>query len=65
LHRLGPLSSSFRPDVEMVTLRTYLQHRAELIERCAPHLLHLQKALAQMNLQLTQVLTDTAGRWVW
>jgi transposase len=61
LHRLGLLSGSFRPDAEMVTLRTYLRHRAELIERRAPHILHIQKALLQMNLQLTQVLTDVTG----
>jgi transposase len=61
LHRLGLLSASFRPDAEMVTLRAYLRHRAELIERRAPHILHMQKALLQMNLQLTQVLTDITG----
>jgi len=61
LHRLGLLSASFRPDAEMVTLRAYLRHRAELIERRAPHILHMQKALVQMNLQLTQVLSDVTG----
>lgn len=61
LHRLGLLSGSFRPDAEMVALRTYLRHRAELIERRAPSILHMQKALLQMNLQLTQVLTDITG----
>lgn len=61
LHRLGLLSASFRPDAEMVTLRAYLRHRAELIERRAPHILHMQKALIQMNLQLAQVLSDVTG----
>jgi transposase len=61
LHRLGLLSASFRPDAEMVTLRAYLRHRAELIERRSPHILHMQKALVQMNLQLTQVLSDITG----
>ena len=61
LHRLGLLSASFRPDAEMVTLRAYLRHRAELIERRSPHVLHMQKALVQMNLQLTQVLSDITG----
>jgi len=62
LHRLGLLSASFRPDAEMVTLRAYLRHRAELLERRAPHILLMQKALHQMNLQLTQVLTDVTGQ---
>ena len=61
LHRLGLLAGSFRPDAEMVALRTYVRHRAELIERRAPYILHMQKALLQMNLQLTQVLTDITG----
>ncbi len=62
LHRLGLLSASFRPDAEMVALRTYLRHRADLLEQRAPHILHMQKALLQMNLQLTQVLTDITGQ---
>ena len=61
LHRLGLLSASCRPEAEMVTWRAYLRHRAELIERRAPHILPMHKALLQMNLQLTQVLTDITG----
>lgn len=62
LHRLGLLSASFRPDAEMVTLRAYLRQRAELLERRAPHIQLMQKALHQMNLQLPQVLTDVTGQ---
>jgi hypothetical protein len=61
LHRLGLLNGSFRPDAEMVVLRTYLRHRAELIQHRAPHILHMQKALQQMNLQLHHVLSDITG----
>jgi len=61
LHRLGLWSASFRPEAELVTLRASLRHRAELIERRAPHILHRQKALVQMNLQLTHVLSDVTG----
>lgn len=61
LHALGLLRGSFRPDSEMRVLRTYLRHRAELIQHRAPHILHMQKALLQMNLHLTQVLTDVTG----
>ena len=46
LHTLGLLAASFRPDAEMCALRAYLRHRA-------PHILHVQKALHQMNVQLT------------
>ncbi|MGQ0601537.1 MAG: IS110 family transposase [Anaerolineales bacterium] len=61
LHSLGMLTASFRPDAEMRTLRIYLRHRAELLERRAPHILHRQKALQQMNLQLHPVLSDVTG----
>ena len=61
LHRLGLLNGSFRPDAEMVILRTYLRHRAELIQHRAPHILHMQKALQHMNLQLHHVLSDITG----
>jgi len=58
---LGLLASSFRPDAEMCRLRGYLRHRAQLVQHRAPHILHLQKALQQMNIQLPQVLTDVVG----
>jgi transposase len=61
LHALGLLSASFRPDGEMCQLRAYLRHRAELIQHRAPHILHMQKALQQMNIQLPQVLKDITG----
>jgi transposase len=61
LHALGLLAASFRPDAEMCALRAYLRHRAQLLQHRAPHILHIQKALHQMNVQLTQVLTDVTG----
>jgi transposase len=61
LHMLGLLQASFRPDAEMALLRAYLRHRAELIAHRAPHILHLQKALHQMNIQLDRVLADITG----
>ncbi|MGQ9561882.1 MAG: IS110 family transposase [Candidatus Oleimicrobiaceae bacterium] len=61
LHSVGLLRASFRPEAEMCALRSYLRHRAELIEHRAAHIQHLQKALAQMNVQLTQVLSDITG----
>jgi transposase len=61
LHALGLLASSFRPDSEMCALRAYLRHRAQLIQHRSPHVLHIQKALQQMNIQLVQVLRDITG----
>jgi transposase len=61
LHSDGLLSASFRPDADLVALRTLLRHRAQLIEHRAPHVLHMQKALLQMNSQLSQALSDVTG----
>ena len=61
LHCLGLLRASFRPDAEMCALRTLLRHRAELIQHRAPHILHMHKALLQMNLQLGLAVSDLTG----
>lgn len=62
LHALGLLKGSFRPDAEICALRTLLRHRAQLIQHRAPHILHIQKALHAMNLQLDCVLSDVTGQ---
>lgn len=62
LHSHGLLESSFRPEADLVALRTLLRHRSQLIEHRSPHILHMQKALLQMNIQLTQVLSDITGQ---
>ena len=61
LHSYGLLKGSFRPQGDLVALRTLLRHRAQLLEHRAPHILHVQKALLQMNIQLTQAVTDVMG----
>jgi transposase len=60
-HAVGLLSASFRPDAEMCALRAYLRHRATLLANRAAQVLHMPKALHQMNVQLDQVLTDMTG----
>lgn len=61
LHSYGLLESSFRPEADLVGLRTMLRHRSQLLEHRAPHIQHMQKALLQMNVQLTQAVTDVMG----
>jgi transposase len=61
LHALGLLQASFRPDAEIAALRTLVRYRAELIQHRAPHILHMQRALQQMNIQLERVLSDIMG----
>lgn len=55
LHSYGLLESSFRPQAELVALRTLLRHRGQLLEHRAPHIQHMQKALLQMNVQLSHI----------
>lgn len=61
LHSVGLLRGSFRPEAEVAALRAYLRHRAELIEHRSAHIQHMQKALGQMNVQLTQAVKDITG----
>lgn len=61
LHNYGLLESSFRPEGELAALRSLLRHRGQLLEHRAPHVLHMQKALLQMNVQLSQALSDVTG----
>lgn len=61
VHSYGLLSASFRPPVEIATLRAYLRHRKMLVETGAVHIQHMQKALMQMNLHLHHVLSDITG----
>jgi len=61
LHTYGLLNGAFRPDDQTMRLRGYLRHRHMLIEHLSPHILHMQKALTQMNLQLHHVIRDITG----
>jgi len=61
LHTYGLLQASFRPAEEIAALRAVVRQREMLIQYRAAHIQHMQKALQQMNLQLTQVLSDIVG----
>jgi len=61
LHSYGLLESSFRPQADLIALRTLLRHRSQLIEHRSPHIQHMQKALLQMNVQLSQAVSDITG----
>lgn len=61
LHACGLLRASFRPDREIAALRAYLRQRERLLDYCAAHIQHMQKALTFMNLQLHHVVTDITG----
>jgi transposase len=61
LHTYGLLSPSFRPPEQIVALRSLVRHREMLVQYRSAHVQHMQKALTQMNLRLTNVLSDITG----
>jgi transposase len=61
LHTYGLLSPSFRPPEQIVAIRSLVRHREMLVQYRSAHIQHMQKALIQMNLRLTSVLSDITG----
>ena len=61
LHAYGLLTSAFRPDEQIGVLRAYHRQRSMLVNHASTHIQHMQKALEQMNLKLTNVLSDITG----
>ena len=61
LHTYGLLQPSFRPPEDICALRALIRHRGNLLRSCAAEIQHMQKALQQMNLELTNVLSDITG----
>ena len=61
LHTFGLIGGSFRPADAYCVLRSYVRYRDELITARSTQIQHMQKALQQMNVQLTQVLSDITG----
>ena len=61
LHTYGLLSNSFRPPLEIVTMRTYWRLRAEHVREASTTVQRIQKVLTEMNLQLANVISDIAG----
>jgi transposase len=61
LHTYGLLQRSFRPSEEICALRALVRQRENLVRYRSAHIQHMQKALQQMNVQLTQVVSDITG----
>jgi transposase len=62
LMSLGFLRAAFRPTDEICVVRAVARQRDVLLTEQASWVQRLQKALVQMNLQLTEVLTDVTLR---
>ncbi len=61
LHSYGLLRGSFRPDNQMCVLRSYVRQRKKLTESASTHVLRMQKALIQMNIQLHKGISNITG----
>jgi transposase len=62
LHSYGLLTASFRPADEIVRWRGFQRQRDMLIRYAAQHVQHLQKTLEEMNVKLTEVVSDIVGQ---
>ena len=61
LHTYGMLQASFQPEDQTCSLRCLLRQRDNLIKRAAVYIQQMQKALLQMNIQLSNVVSDITG----
>ena len=62
LHTYGLLRGAFRPEDQICVLRSYLRQRSMLVAMASRAVQHMQKALEQMNLKLTEVVSDINGK---
>lgn len=62
LHSYGLLTASFRPGDAIVRWRGFVRQREMLIRYAAQHVQHLQKILEEMNVKLTEVVSDIVGQ---
>ncbi len=61
LHTHALLDGAFRPNAEMLPLRSFMRQRRMLIDYASDHIRHMQKALDLMNLKLHLVIADITG----
>jgi transposase len=61
LHSYGLLRGSFRPPDSILALRAYSRQRQMQVRYAASHVQHMQKAMEQMNVKLTEVVNSITG----
>jgi transposase len=62
LMSLGLLRAAWRPSAEVCVLRAVARQRETLLSEQASWVQRMQKALVQMNIQLTEVISDVMGQ---
>src|SRR5438309_3972707 len=61
LHAFGLLNNSFQPTNEIRIARTLWRQRGNLVAEASSTIQRMQKALTEMNVQLSNVLSDLSG----
>lgn len=61
LHSVGLLAPAFRPDHQVVLLRSFVRQRAMLVQQASRQIMHMQHALTLMNIKLQHVVSDITG----
>ena len=61
LHAFGLLNNSFQPTDEVRMARTLWRQRGNLVAEASSAIQRIQKVLTEMNIQLSNVLTDISG----
>jgi len=62
LHTYGLLRASYQPENEARQVRNLARHRGALLRSSGKEVQHMQKAMEQMNIKLTNVLSDIVGK---
>jgi transposase len=61
LHAFGLLNNSFQPTDEIRIARTLWRQRGNLVAEASSVIQRMQKVLTEMNVQLSNVLSDISG----
>ena len=61
LHSYGMLKPSFQPENTARQIRNLARHRGTLLKSASKEVQHMQKAMEQMNIKLTNVISDITG----
>lgn len=62
LHSYGLLKPSFQPENSARQVRNLCRHRNNLLCAVAKEVQHMQKAMEQMNIKLTNLISDIVGK---
>ena len=62
LHTYGLLKASYQPENEVRKIRNLARHRNNILRALSKEVLHMQKAMEQMNIKLSNVLSDIVGK---